>query len=463
MRRLAVIVLAAGQGKRMKSSTPKMLHSICGKPILSYVLSSVAQLRPDRLLVVVGHGSEEVIAAIDHKVELAIQEEQLGTGHAVATAVRRLAGYAGDVLVVCGDTPLLEAATLSNLVQAHRGAGAQATVTTSHVEAPEGYGRIVRDAEQGMESIVEERDATSTQKLIAEINTGVYCFESRALGEALSLLDDANSQKELYLTDTIHIIRSRGGKVSSFAANQEETQGINSLSDLARVEQVVLKRLRQGLMEEGVRFVMPETTYIEAGVKIANDTVIEPNCYLAGSTTIGSGCHVGPGAALYDCRLGERVRVSMTVGHEVEIADDVEVGPFCSLRPGTVLRAGSKAGTFVELKKTDVGEGSKVPHLSYIGDADIGKDANIGAGTITCNYDGIKKSQTIVEDGAFIGSDTMLIAPVRVGKGAVTGAGSAISKDVPAGSLGLERADQKNIAGWAARHFNKKDKKSERK
>lgn len=458
-----MIVLAAGQGKRMKSVTPKMLHTICGKPILSYVLSSVTRLKPERLLVVVGHGSREVTAAIDHDVELVIQEAQLGTGHAVQTAMRQLSGYIGDVLVVCGDTPLLEFSTLSTLVNTHRAGGAQATVTTSLVKIPDGYGRIVRDAEQGIESIVEERDATPEQKLIGEINTGVYCFESRVLGEVLSLLDDHNDQKELYLTDTVQIIRSRGGKVSSFAANQDETQGVNSRSDLARVEQVVLSRLRKTLMEAGVSFVMPETTYVEADVNIAPDTVIEPNCHLAGSTSIGSDCHVGPGAVLYDCRLGERVRVSMTVGREVEIGDDVEVGPFCSLRPGTLLGSGSKAGTFVELKKTEVGEGSKVPHLSYIGDASIGKGANIGAGTITCNYDGIKKSQTVIEDGAFVGSDTMLIAPVRVGKGAVTGAGSAISKDIPAGSLGLERADQKNIAGWAVRHFSKKDKKSERK
>lgn len=463
MSQLVVIVLAAGQGKRMKSATPKMLHTICGKPVLSYVLSAVTRLKPDRLLVVVGHGSQEVVAAIDHDVELVIQEAQLGTGHAVQTAMRQLSGYTGDVLVVCGDTPLLETSTLSLLVESHRAGGARATVTTSIVKAPEGYGRIVRGAEQGIECIVEERDATPEQKLIAEINTGVYCFESRALGEVLSLLDDHNDQKELYLTDAIQIIRSRDGKVSSFAANQDETQGVNSRSELARVEQAVLSRLRRTLMDEGVGFVMPETTYVEAGVKISPDTIIGPNCHLAGSTTIGSDCHVGPGAVLYDCRLGERVRVSMTVGREVEIADDVEVGPFCSLRPGTLLGPGSKAGTFVELKKTEVGEGSKVPHLSYMGDATIGKDVNIGAGTITCNYDGIKKSPTVVEDGAFVGSDTMLIAPVRVGKGAVTGAGSAITEDVPAGSLGLERADQKNIAGWAERHFSKKDKKSERK
>jgi len=454
---LAVIVLAAGEGTRMKSSRPKVLHAICGKPMIDFVLKSTAALNPDRTIVVVGHKADEVMRAVGG-VEFANQAEQLGTGHAVLTAADLLADFDGTVLVVSGDTPLVRASTLSDLVGIHNSSKAAASILTAVLKNPTGYGRIIRSLDGAVSAIVEEKDATAAQKKIVETNSGIYCFDKKKLFDALSQVKADNKQKEYYLTDVIEILNNRGEKVmASTANNSDEIMGVNSHVQLAEADKAMRRVINEEFMLSGVTLIDPDMTFISPDAKIGRDTVIYPMTFIEGKTSIGEGCAIGPSCRLIDSSIGNDVTVENSIVRESTVEDGADLGPFCHIRPGTLVKSGAKVGGFVEIKNSEVGTGSKVPHLSYIGDAQIGDYVNIGAGTITCNYDGANKYKTVIEDGAFIGSDTMLVAPVKIGEGAFTGAGSVISKDVPADGLAIERAEQKVIDNWAKKRRKKKD------
>jgi bifunctional UDP-N-acetylglucosamine pyrophosphorylase/glucosamine-1-phosphate N-acetyltransferase len=417
--------------------------------MLAYVLDTVTALAMDRTLVVLGFGADQVRATLAAGLESVIQKEQLGTGHAVMTAVPALRDGEDEILVLPGDAPLITVDTLKRLLQAHRQGAAAATMLTAVYEDPAGYGRVLRDAGGELERVVEESDADDTARAIREVNTCIYVFAKKPLLRALERLDRSNTQSEYYLTDVIQILAAAGERVlAAQTGDPLETMGINSRAQLAEAAALMRGRINRGWMDEGVTLEDPDMTYIGGLARIGRDTVIRPLTFIAGATVIGEGCLLGPACRIQDSRIGDGARVQESVLVECEIGENANVGPYASVRPGTVLGPGAKLGTFVEAKNTKVGRGSKVPHLSYMGDADIGENANVGAGSITCNYDGEKKYRTVIEDEAFIGSDTMLVAPVKIGRGAVTGAGSAITKDVPDGALGVERAQQKNISGW---------------
>ncbi|MFA5889921.1 MAG: bifunctional UDP-N-acetylglucosamine diphosphorylase/glucosamine-1-phosphate N-acetyltransferase GlmU [Actinomycetota bacterium] len=438
-RDLAAVVLAAGEGKRFKSSLPKVLHEVCGRPMLAGVLDAVGALRPTQTVVVVGRGAEQVRASVQglykHPLAFALQKQQLGTADAAQVGDDELGKFAGDVLVTPGDTPLLTATALRAVVAHHRKTGAAATVLSADLDDPTGYGRIVRDERGDVRAIVEHRDATPFERAIGEINSGVYVFDRAALRSALTKVGRANSQGEYYLPDVIAVLVEKGEKVSAIAAARpEEILGVNSRAQLAEVAVLVRARINRKLMDEGVTIVDPAQTYIDATVKVGRDTVIHPLTFLEGSTTVGAGCEIGPGARVRDSRIEAGARVIFSVLDGARVGPDASVGPYAYLRPGAKLARGSKVGTFVEVKGSTIGVGSKVPHLSYVGDATIGADVNVGAATVTVNYDSETKikSRTIIGDGAKIGSDTMLIAPVKIGRRAVTGAGSVVTRDVPA-------------------------------
>lgn len=452
MASLAAVVLAAGKGTRMKSRHPKVLHPVAGRPMLSYVLEAVESAGADRVVVVAGFGLEAVRAVVGEKAEVVCQEEQLGTAHALLQAEEKLRDRRGEILVVCGDTPLLNGRVLADLVTFHRDTGAKATVLTTRMEDPTGYGRVIRGEDGLVRRIVEQKDASPAEQAVDEVNTGVYCFAVEGLFDALRRIGRENRQGEYYLTDIVSLYVSEGRPVASWVApDPAVVMGINDRVQLARAEQVLRRRIIERLMLDGVTVIDPATTFVDAGVSIAPDTVIYPFTIIEGETVIGRECIIGPQSRLVDCRLGDGVVFRNSVALESEIGDGTTVGPFAYLRPGNRIGSRVRIGDFVELKKSVVGEGSKIPHLSYVGDALIGSGVNVGAGTITCNYDGRRKSVTIIEDGAFIGSNTNLVAPVKVGRGAYVGAGSTITRDVPPGALGVARGRQRNVDGWAAR------------
>jgi len=436
-RAVALIVLAAGESKRFKSRTPKVLHDLCGLPVIAHVLGRLAGLGAARTVLVVGREADSVKAAakaVDPKIRFAEQTKRLGTADAARVGDEALGAFKGDVLVTPGDTPLLDPATMRDLLDRHRATGAAATVLSAHFDDPTGYGRIVRDPDGGVARIVEHADATEAERVITECNAGVYVFDRAALRSALTKVEAANRQGELYLTDVIEILRDKGERIEAhLAPDARQTMGINDRAQLAEAAAVIRAQIAHDLMRGGVTIEDPATTYIDATVTAGPDTIIRPMTFLRGATTIGRGCVIGPEAELVDCTIGHDVTISRAVARETTLETGASVGPYASLRPGTVLKPGAKAGTFVEMKKTTVGKGSKVPHLSYMGDATIGSGSNIGAGTITCNYDGETKtkSATIIGDGVLVGSDTMLVAPVTLAKGAVTGAGSVVTHDVP--------------------------------
>jgi bifunctional UDP-N-acetylglucosamine pyrophosphorylase/glucosamine-1-phosphate N-acetyltransferase len=437
-RALAAIVLAAGEGKRFKSDTPKVLHDLCGRPLLAPVLDALASLNPTKTVFVVGRGAEAVQQAAQAETKkpltFAKQDRQLGTADAARTGDEALGDFDGDVLVVPGDTPLVTTKTLRALIAHHRNQKAAATILTATLDDPTGYGRIIKD-KQGVERIVEQTDATPTEKTIQEVNGGIYVFDRAALRSALTKVDKANKQKEFYLTDVISILREKGEKVlARVAANAEEILGVNDRAQLAAIAALLRKRTNEKLMAAGVSIIDPAFTYIDEQVKVGKDTVIHPPTFLIGTTVIGDGCEIGPGARITNSRIDDGARVTFSVLDGARVGAQASVGPYAYLRPGARLAKGSKVGTFVEVKASEIGERSKVPHLSYIGDAVIGRDVNVGAATVTVNYDPETKikAKTVIHDGAKIGSDTMLIAPVKVGKRAVTGAGSVVTKDVPA-------------------------------
>ncbi|MCK1815405.1 bifunctional UDP-N-acetylglucosamine diphosphorylase/glucosamine-1-phosphate N-acetyltransferase GlmU [Streptomyces sp. XM4011] len=461
VRPAAVIVLAAGEGTRMKSATPKVLHEICGRSLVGHVVAAAGELDPERLVVVVGHARERVaahLAEIAPAALTAVQEEQNGTGHAVRVALAELGGageLSGTVLVTCGDTPLLTAATLAELTRVHTAEGNAVTVLTAEVPDPTGYGRIVREdgaAGGAVTAIVEQRDATEEQRAIREINSGVFAFDARLLAEALGQLSTDNSQGEEYLTDVLGILRAAGHRAGAArAADHAEIAGINNRVQLAAARRLLNDRLLERAMLAGVTVVDPATTFIDATVTFEPDAVIHPGTQLLGTTHIGGGAEIGPNTRLAHTSVGEGATVNNTVADSARIGDGASVGPYAYLRPGTVLGRSAKAGTFVEMKNSTVGEGTKVPHLSYVGDATIGDFTNIGAASVFVNYDGESKHHTTIGSYCKTGSDNMFVAPVTVGDGAYTAAGSVITKDVPPGSLAVARGQQRNVEGWVAR------------
>jgi bifunctional UDP-N-acetylglucosamine pyrophosphorylase/glucosamine-1-phosphate N-acetyltransferase len=437
MDRVRAVVLAAGKGKRMHSDLPKVLHPVCGQPLLLYVLDALAAAGIARPIVVIGHGADEVREIAGDRVDFVEQQEQLGTGHAVRQAWPFLEGSTDPVLILYGDTPLLEAATITRLVELHRSSRASATMLTAELADPSGYGRVIRRPDRVVTRIVEEADATPDEARVREINAGTYVFEPEALSAGLERLRPTNAQGEYYLTDVVGWLLSKGRHVEALLADAEQTMGINARRELAAVEAVMRRRILDRLMDAGVTVVDPAATYVHATVRVGRDTVIHPQSYLEGRTVVGAGCTIGPQAHVVDTVLADRVRVVASTVAGSEVGEGTTIGPYSRLRPGARIGRFVEIGNFAEIKNASVGDYTKIHHKSYVGDATLGQRVNIGAGTVTCNYDGRQKHHTVIEDGAFIGSDTMLIAPVRVGRGAVTGAGAVVNKDVPPGAVAV--------------------------
>jgi len=452
----AVIVLAAGEGTRMKSATPKVLHRIGGRTLLGHALAAARAVDPQHLAVVVRHGRDLVaahVAELDPDAVIADQDEVPGTGRATECALHALpADLDGTVLVTYGDVPLLAGQTLRALVEEHTATRSAVTVITAHLDDPTGYGRILRERDGSVAGIVEQKDATEQQRTIQEINSGIYAFEARVLRDALGRVGTDNVQGEKYLTDVLAIARTAGGRVSAHLVDDLwQTEGVNDRVQLARLGRELNRRIAERWMREGVTIVDPATTWVDADVMIGRDATILPNTQLHGATTVGAGATVGPYTTLTDTEVGERAEVRRTEAKLAVIGAEATVGPFSYLRPGTELGAKGKIGGFVETKNARIGEGAKVPHLTYAGDAIIGEGANIGAGTIFANYDGVAKHHTTVGRHSFVGSDTVLIAPVHIADGAYVGAGSAITGDVDPGQIAVARGRQRNVDGWVAR------------
>ena len=452
---LSVVVLAAGEGKRFRSALPKPLHPLAGRPLLWHVLAATAPLKADRTVVVVGVGAEEVTAAAERfdvgPLEFAVQPEPRGTGDALATALPLLQRRpASQVLVLYGDTPLVTTALLERLLEGHRSAQAAATILTCQPDDPSGYGRVLRDADGVITGVVEHRDATPDQLAVGEVNAGFYVFERRVL-DGLAELRGDNDQGERYLPDLVPVVRRDGGLVASVPGPEEQASGVNDRAELAVAAAVLRRRLLDRLMGGGVTVVDPATTFVDVDVEVGVDTVLEPLTFLEAGTRVGARCGIGPNVRLVGCTVDDEASITQSLAVQAHVGRGAVVGPFAYLRPGADLEPDTKVGTFVEVKQSRVGAGSKVPHLTYVGDADIGAGVNVGAGTVFVNYDGVSKHRTSVGDGAFIGSDTMLVAPLTVGDGAQTAAGSTITKDVPPDALAIERSEQRTIQGWAAR------------
>jgi bifunctional UDP-N-acetylglucosamine pyrophosphorylase/glucosamine-1-phosphate N-acetyltransferase len=451
----AVVVLAAGQGTRMRSSRPKVLHTLGGRSMLGHVLAAAAPLRAGATVVVVGSGREQVerhLAEVAPDARPVVQEEQLGSGHAAAVALAAVPDLEGAVLVVNGDAPLLTERTLATLVAAHTAAGSVFTVLTAQVEDPTGLGRIVRDGRGAPVAIVEERDASDEQRAIREVNAGVYVANAATLRRVLAGLGSSNAQGEQYLTDALAPLVAGGAPTAAVPAEDpDDVLGCNDRKELAARRRTLNDRVLDQLMRGGVTVVDPATTWVDVTVAVAPDAVLRPGTQLEGATSIGGGAEVGPDTTLVDTEVAEGATVVRTHAVGARIGPEVSVGPFAYLRPGTVLAARAKVGTFVETKNAQVGEGSKVPHLSYVGDATIGAGTNIGAATVFVNYDGVTKHHTTIGDHARTGADNMFVAPVTVGDGAYTAAGSVITSDVPPGAMAVARAPQRNVAGWVRR------------
>lgn len=455
MTELRAVILAAGKGTRMRSKLPKVLHKVGGKAMLQHVLDAADAAGAVEKVVIVGHGAELVESMVGEQGKIVLQAEQLGTGHAVMQTKDALSGFTGTAMILCGDTPLLDGEELKKFYEAHVQSGAAATVLTAFMDNPFGYGRIVRDADGNVQGIVEEKDADAQQKLIKEINTGIYCLECPLMFDVLATLTCDNAQGEYYLTDVLTKLNEAGKKVGGVVTEDSDmVMGINSRRQLAEAESVMRVRILNKLMDEGVTIMDPASTFIEGSVKIGRDTVIYPFTWLEGSTEIGEGCEIGPNVRLTNVEVGNGTHLQFVYGHDCKVCDEVTAGPYVHLRPDTVIGNKVKIGNFVEVKNSNVGTGTKLPHLTYIGDSDIGSGVNMGCGCITVNYDGKKKHRTVIEDNAFVGCNTNLVAPVTVKAGCYIGAGSTITKEVPENSLGIARAKQKNIEGWAEKYRN---------
>ena len=449
---LVAVILAAGKGTRMRSSLPKVLHKVAGKPMLDHVLQAAETAGADKKVVVAGFASEQVAAFVGPRADIVVQAEQLGTGHAVLQTASLLRDYHGTVMIICGDTPLLDGEELKAFYRKHLAAKAAATVLTAVVSEPDGYGRVLRNAAGNVTAIVEEKDTTDEEKAICEINTGIYCIESPLLFEALSSITCSNAQGEYYLTDVLASLDRMGQKVAGVTTGDTDMiLGINSRRQLAEAEAIMRRRVLDRLMDEGVTIMDPASTFIEPTVEIGRDSIIYPFTWLEGCTKIGPESEIGPQVRLTDVLVGSGSKLQFVYGHDCLVGSKATIGPYVHLRPDTVIEEGVKLGNFVEVKNSHIGSGSKVPHLSYIGDSDVGSGVNIGCGCVTVNYDGRQKHRTVIEDGAFIGCNSNLVAPVTIGEGAYVAAGSTVTKNVPSGDLGVARAKQSNIKGWAAK------------
>ncbi len=458
MRPLAAVILAAGKSTRMKSRRPKVLHDLMGRPVISYVLQAARECRAAPVIGVIGPEQEQLRDyLVNSGAGCAVQHDALGTAHAVGRAERELKGFSGDVLILCGDVPLLRAEALTGFVRAMREKEAKVGVLTMCPPDPDAYGRILRDADGMIVRIVEARDATEDERRVREVNSGIICADAAFLFKALRKVGNDNAKHEYYLTDIVGIaLREGAGVIAHRCEPAEEFLGINTRVDLARVAELMRERINKRHMLEGVGILDYRHTYIDDGVRIGQDTVVMPHAFLRGQTRIGEECVIENGAVITDMTLGDRVHVkSHSVLEGSAVGDGAVIGPLARIRPGSKVGQEARIGNFVELKKCTMKRGAKANHLTYLGDATVGAGANIGCGTITCNYDGQEKHQTIIGDHAFIGSDTQFVAPVKVGRGAIVGAGSTITQDVPAEALALSRAPQQNVGGWAAQRQRK--------
>ncbi|CAH2717137.1 Bifunctional protein GlmU [Neobacillus rhizosphaerae] len=439
------VILAAGQGTRMKSKLYKVLHSVCGKPMVQHVVDQITSLHIQEMVTIIGHGAEKVQAQLGDSSLYALQDKQLGTAHAVMQAGSILDGKEGVTIVVCGDTPLIKAETMESLFKHHEELKAKATILTAKIDDPTGYGRIIRDENGLVEKIVEHKDATDGERKINEINTGTYCFDNQALFHALRNVSNDNVQGEYYLPDVIEILKKQGEVVTAFQTiDFAETLGVNDRVALAEAERIMRNRTNEAHMRNGVTIIDPLNTYIETDVEIGQDTVIYPGTMIKGKTIIGSDCQIGPNTEIDSCKIGNDSVVRQSAAYDSSIGAYVNIGPFAHIRPDSTINDEVKIGNFVEIKKAVFGKGSKASHLSYIGDAEVGSDVNIGCGSITVNYDGKNKYLTKIEDGVFIGCNSNLVAPVSIGKGAYVAAGSTITKNVPSEALSIARAQQVN-------------------
>ena len=445
---IETIILAAGKGTRMKSKLPKVLHKVGGKPMLQKVIDAAKAAGSNREVVVIGSGAELVEEKISG-VEFALQAEQLGTGHAVLCAKEKFANSSGTVLILCGDTPLVTGELLSGLVREHQEKNFAATVLTAKMPDATGYGRIIREADGTFKKIVEHKDATDTEKNIREVNSGIYCFNAKKLFETLGKVKNDNAQGEYYLPDVLTLLKNAGEKIGAVVADDyTETLGINSRVQLAEAEKILRQRKNFELMNEGVTIIDPATTFIDSEVEIGRDTIIYPNTFIEGNTKIGEDCEIGPSTRLTNMIVGDGVTAHFSYCHDSEICEGVTLGPYVHIRPGSKISRGVKIGNFVEVKNSNVGEGSKLPHLQYIGDCDMGSGCNMGCGTITVNYDGKKKFRTKIGDNVFVGCNSNLVAPVEIESGAYIAAGSTITENVPAKNLAVARARQVNKDNW---------------
>jgi bifunctional UDP-N-acetylglucosamine pyrophosphorylase/glucosamine-1-phosphate N-acetyltransferase len=459
---LATVILAAGLGTRMKSDKAKVLHTVAGRPMIEFPVAMARELGSSRVVLVLGHQADAVRAAVEKRfgagsIEVAIQAEQKGTGHAVKMAEPQLGRHDGLVLILYGDTPLLTQAGLERLV--HAASPTRISLMTARLPDPKGYGRVLRGSDGKFVRIVEEKDASPTERALNEINAGIYCGPASFIFTALDKLESKNAQGELYLTDVMERA-ARELEVVTVEVGADEVMGCNDRVDVARADKIIRVRLAESLMRAGVSVRDPERLYVEPGVSIGRDTELGPNVELRGKVSVGSGCIIEQGVVITDCSIGDGVHIKpYCVLSESSIANRAQIGPWCHIRPGSTVEDDVHLGNFVETKKTRMGKGAKANHLSYLGDADVGEKVNVGCGTITCNYDGYAKYRTVIEDGAFIGSDTQLVAPVTVGRGAVTAAGTTVYKDVPAGALALTRTEIVFNEGWADRKRDKMKKK----
>ena len=444
------IILAAGKGTRMKSKLYKVLHPVSGQPMVEHIINRVSETNPDQIITIVGHGAEQVKAQLGERSEYALQAEQLGTGHAVLQAASFLQGKEGTTLVISGDTPLLTTETLNNLLEYHQGKNASATILTAQAEDPTGYGRIIRDHIGIVEKIVEQKDTTPEEALVQEINTGTYCFDNQALFEALNKVGTDNAQGEYYLTDIIEILKDAGKTVAAYQTEDfDESMGVNDRIALAKANELMRQRINKMHMVNGVSFVDPATTYIDAGVEIGSDTVIEAGVQLQGKTVIGSDCVIGAHSRIVDSVIEDHVVVEHSVIEKSLVKSHADVGPFAHLRPKAEIGEGVHIGNFVEVKNAEIGKNTKVGHLTYVGDATLGEEINVGCGVVFVNYDGKNKHRTTIGDHSFIGSNANIIAPVEIAKNTSVAAGSTITEDIPEYAMAIARARQVNKEEYA--------------
>jgi len=447
MKNFSAVILAAGAGTRMKSALPKVMHELAGKPLIGRVLDSVSKLKPENIVVVLGHKAEIVekyLSSLNNsKIKIVYQNKQLGSAHALMQAEKTLKNYGGNILVISGDVPLVKSSTLAKLLKSLQADKASVSVLAARVDNPFGYGRILRTGAV-LEKIVEEKDATVSEKLVKEINSGIYCFDKN-IWNALLKVKPNNAKKEYYLTDTVEILKKSGKKAAlSVAANAFEVQGVNDRKDLAAAEKIALKEKISELLDSGVTIIDPENVYISSDAKVGVDTIIYPGAFIASNVTIGKSCVIQGTSFIKNSKIGDGSKIIYSYVTGAEISRNVKIGPFAHIRPGSVLKDNVKVGNFSETKKTVIAKGSKVNHLSYIGDAHIGESVNVGAGVITCNYDGTNKHKTVIGAKSFVGSNVNLVAPVKVGSNVLIAAGSTITKDIPSGKLAIARSRQEH-------------------